>query len=139
MHRGENMGFATWRDEYAIGVPEIDAQHRALFAAVEDLHTAFMHNQDGLKVAQIIDFMDGYARSHFRTEEALLESAEMPDLEGHIQNHRVFFEQVEDYLGRTQSNTRLLSMEVLHFLRDWLIAHVTETDRDVAKYLKPQS
>jgi len=127
------MAFAGWRNEYATGVPEIDDQHRALFGAIEELHMAFMQNEDGLKIAQIVDFMNGYARTHFAAEEKLM--AEHPDegQQAHLQKHRDFELQVEDFLSRTESNTRMLSMEVLYYLRDWLIVHIQETDQVMTK------
>lgn len=130
------MAFAAWSEEYSLGIPEIDQQHKALFGAVDELHTAFMEQKEGLKVGQVIEFMEVYAKTHFQTEERLMEKHPFPNRDSHLEGHRAFEEQVMEFLPRAPHGTRMLSMEVLHFLKDWLTHHINDTDRRMFKPIR---
>ena len=64
-----------WKDEYLIGVPEIDEQHKRLFEIAEKAYDVLQDDYiidkyDG--IVQIIDELKDYAVYHFRSEEEYL-------------------------------------------------------------------
>ncbi len=58
-----------WREEYAVGDREIDEQHQQLFGAINRLEVLVLSNQlDPEAVDGIVEFLDGYTRTHFAHE-----------------------------------------------------------------------
>lgn len=129
--------FAAWNPSFELGVPEIDEQHRLLFKAVSDMHDAFLSGRQEVPTDEVVLFMETYAKVHFVVEEALMRQHPHPEVEGHMASHRAFEEKVsEDFLYRTGMGSRILTIQVLEYLRDWLVHHIGEEDRALARAVR---
>ena len=61
----------AWRDEFNIGVPEIDRDHQQLFNVINKLYTMREEGKSNQWVCQeSIKFFRTHALSHFASEEA---------------------------------------------------------------------
>lgn len=125
-----------WRDVYALGIVEVDEQHRQLlsiFSSIEQAITVGGARQDILgRLAGLRDF----ARVHFQTEERLMVLNEFPGLGEHAVQHREFFRQLNAI--ENQSLESLARQELLGFLFDWFRDHILVSDRRYAVYLLGQ-
>ena len=132
------MELIQWRDEYSVGVPEMDEQHKGLIALInrltEEEHATGM-------IAYVFDALDQYVKEHFRAEEALMRAAGYEDLKQHKKQHRDF----EGWLRAVKqshaagASTFMLAETVNDFLRDWLINHIHKTDMAYKPVLGKQS
>lgn len=130
------MSFASWNRTYELGLPTVDQQHETMVRMIDDLWQAFQVKEEGLQIAQVVEFMNLYTRVHFAEEEHLMEVRGYPSREAHIACHRAFEAQVEEFLPRASTATRMLSMEVLEYMRTWILGHIQETDRAMAAWIK---
>ena len=78
--------------------------------------------------------MSDYAKEHFQTEEALLLEHGFPGLEEHVREHDVFVARVMDMVFEPESAESGLE-DVLAFLVEWLVAHISGTDKKYGPYL----
>lgn len=60
-----------WNESLAIGVGEIDEQHRELVQQFARLLDACEQGKGGGEVTAMLEFLDRYAQRHFSDEEAL--------------------------------------------------------------------
>jgi len=127
----------AWKDEYAVGVAEIDTQHRELLTRMGQLAEAIL-GEDPPSAKQALGFLADYALSHFKTEEALMRQHHYPFSEEHIRQHRTF----ADYFAKLRAEVEsgrlhplYLTFRVQLLLVDWLINHTTQTDRHLARFL----
>ena len=122
-----------WRDEYALGVPSIDAQHRQLFDYFSEARgLSAAGDEAGLR--RLLDRLLTYTVEHFAHEEALHEAAGYPNRGPHAQEHDRIQARVVALLARAEVS----AVEILDFLGEWLVHHVVHSDRHAARYLKPE-
>ncbi|HLN08650.1 MAG TPA: bacteriohemerythrin, partial [Xanthobacteraceae bacterium] len=86
-------------------------------------------------LADILDELIRYTRSHFAFEEDMLQKQGYSQLPAHHAVHEGLTAQVCELRDRFQSGKLAISMEVLRFLKDWLADHILRHDKDYAKEL----
>ncbi len=131
-----------WREELAIGVEEIDNQHKELLERFDLLLTACKQGKGSEELLYLIDFLDTYVVSHFGDEEKLQRQHNFPDYEKHHLEHEAFIARVKELKDRMYSEGGVHIDHVLDankMLLDWLLRHVTVKDREIGRYLQKHS
>jgi hemerythrin len=134
---GELDLIPAWRDEYSIGVPEVDAQHKELLRQIHKLSDCFREGRK-LDVQEILKFLAGYAVHHFSTEEKLMQKSNYPFTVQHIREHQTFvkyFTKLCQEIELSEPNSTYVTFRIQLLLVDWLINHTTKTDRHLGVYL----
>ena len=123
------MNFFTWKDSFAIGVTEIDQQHRVFLEYLNECYQQTSRNCNAGIDHHLHEKLREYASTHFRFEEALMQAKGYPGLESHVRQHKYFESQVAE-LDANQAGGRARTTESLFvFLRDWFLSHILEDDR----------
>jgi len=119
--------------KFEIGLAEIDAQHRQLFAMLARLekHSGKGYTYEAAR--DVLGQMANYANVHFAIEESLMRMHGYPDLLGHVAEHERFRKQLAEF------QQRLLDADIatqLHtFIASWLANHIDVTDRKYVPHL----
>ena len=74
-----------------------------------------------------------YTVAHFAAEEAYMQSIGYPELDTHKNAHRDFVDRV----AREKQHaieTSAFSLDLIHYLREWLVNHIRVTDKRYADY-----
>lgn len=124
-----------WKEEYETGIKVIDLQHKKIFETIDVLFTAVSENRGQEVVTQVLDELIQYAAHHFNFEESHFEKFHFEGREAHIKEHDYYRQRVAEFAA-TYNNTQATNVEafeILDFLEDWWIDHVTGTDR---KYIE---
>lgn len=122
------MAFITWDDTLDVGVAAFNEDHRRLVGMVNELHAGIV---SGLGISQMTYILDGlvdYTRTHFRREEELMAKLAYPDLKAHRREHYDLMVQVADFQARLREGKASFTIELMSFLRDWLVTHIKGTD-----------
>ena len=128
--------FVQWTDKLNLGVQLVDEQHRMLCSYINDLYSAMKHNSAKDELATIMQHLREYTASHFSTEEQLFEHSAYPHTREHKDVHRRFVAKLEEFESQIKNGTTTVSMDLLAFLKDWLINHIQGTDPGYVSYLK---
>jgi hemerythrin len=128
----------TWDDTLVMGIPELDEQHRRLFARIDSLLEAIRGGSSRAEVGRTLAFLSDYVNEHFAAEEALMREAAFPGLGSHVKEHA---ELVQDLVALTAEHQRdgpspSLIVRVNRRVVDWLRQHIYRTDRDLAVFLQ---
>ncbi len=127
------MSVFLWSEQFSIGIPELDAQHRALLELVEALG-ASRGVETQAEAARHVEKVRDYARYHFGFEEAAWKARGLPtEARGaHAQQHLRFREDVDRAWALDLPLAQ--RVEQLHeFLVSWLILHIVGEDRVMAR------
>lgn len=124
----------VWNDQLSVGIEEIDAQHKVLVEIVNQLHTAILAHHGSSEVLAVLDELVDYTRIHFAVEEALMRVLAYPDYDSHKQGHEALLEQVLDFRHRVVDQGRVVTFELMHFLKQWLLVHIMESDQAYAPH-----
>ena len=130
------MLFLEWKDSYNIGVKEIDNQHRGLFDIISKLFNSRQYEPDGKYFFLTLNKFMEYAQVHFSTEERYMQEAQYPKFAEHQHEHELFIAQVSRLIQDVEKKEPETEDKTLYFLKDWYIAHILGTDRDLEKTLQ---
>ncbi|HOB19730.1 MAG TPA: hemerythrin family protein [Candidatus Atribacteria bacterium] len=129
-----------WKDQYELGVPVIDAQHKELFRRVESF-LQVLRSKDGWeakvsKLNETLEFMKRYVVEHFRDEEQYQLSINYPGYEAHKQLHTGMVEYVLEVSKQYEQadDKEQLMQQFGGRLLAWLINHVAAEDQRIADY-----
>jgi len=123
------MEFLKWSDEYSVKVQEIDEQHKKLVAMLNSLYNAYMHKEHAEKVELIVAELVKYTVYHFQTEEKYFSQFNYENRIEHICEHKNFTEKVIEFQEKLKKNKSALAIEVINFLRSWLVNHIGMSDK----------
>ena len=124
----------TWNERYALGRPDADTEHRALFRLAEQLYDAVSNVTAKDQLEGLFARLESYARFHFEDEEALMRRIGFPDLMEHHQEHQEFLAKLSSLESLFRSGSADLDKAMLEFLGGWLERHVCGTDQHLARY-----
>jgi hemerythrin-like metal-binding protein len=129
------MSFIQWQSRFDVGVKLIDEQHQLLVKMINDLHAGMQKGEDRGVLGKMINRLVVYAAMHFAREEHYFDLYAYPNREAHIKAHDDFEDQVSRFEQDFKAGKQDLSMDVIGFLSNWLVTHITKTDKKVGPFL----
>ncbi len=130
-----------WREYLAVGVKEIDDQHKELFNRFNALLEACDAGKGKEEVSGLLDFLDTYVRVHFAAEEKLQAESGFPDYAAHREMHQGFVDELtrlkEEFrthgpLPRLVATTNWVGV-------GWLMDHISRKDTKVGEHLRKRA
>ena len=115
------------------GVPLLDAHHKGIFQWLAELESA-ISDERTLFGVYAITRLKHYVHEAFAAEEALLKSADYPNLVEHIAAHTGFRAKLGEI--RLKSIGQDISMDTVKFLKNWLTDHIGNADMAYVPYLE---
>ncbi|MBF0193800.1 MAG: hemerythrin family protein [Magnetococcales bacterium] len=125
----------AWKDEYSVGIDIIDEDHKKLLDLIVQLFKILNKAKKDERATLVLDELIEYTVTHFDREEELMKKHEYPELETHIKEHENMREKIKEFRVAISTNTNKVSSEVLQFLQDWLVNHISVTDQGYAKFI----
>ncbi|MBU0482296.1 MAG: bacteriohemerythrin [Proteobacteria bacterium] len=125
-----------WYDNYNIGIKLIDEQHRELVTMVSKLQKALSTDAERSQTGETIKFLVDYTRTHFADEESLMNQIGYPDLEQHRRIHKKLIGDITEILIRLKKGKSFNAMELIDFLTEWLMHHITQEDKKIGRFLE---
>ena len=122
-----------WKSDYKVGIKEIDEQHKKFHGMLKDFYTVFMNGEDEKVLKEILDKVAAYALVHFATEEKYFDKYNYKFSKEHKQIHSDMKSKLSEFMKSYEKKEAEISVELLSFLIDWFIGHLTIEDRKYAK------
>jgi len=129
------MVLFDWNNSYSVSVAQFDADHKKLFRLLNELNEAMNKRQGEFALKRTLNELLAYSTTHFAAEEAAMTWTAYPDLEAHRTEHEKFRQKVTEFTREFESGAKLLSVDVLFFMRDWLTDHIAKTDKKYSECL----
>jgi hemerythrin len=128
--------FISWNDNISVGIQEIDEQHKQLVELINRLYDAMVQGENKQDAArEILTELTQYTIVHFAVEESLFRIFDYPEYESHREHHQELRDQVADINARIQEGERMITPELLFFLRKWITNHIMVEDKAYAPFL----
>jgi hemerythrin len=122
-----------WKDEYSVGILEIDNQHKLLLRSFIDIVESINLDQGWSETHYAIVKLIQLARMHFMFEEAMMRMFGYPGIEEHQKEHEFFFAKLDSI--EKHSLKKSAEVEMVKFLREWLKSHILGSDRGYASHI----
>lgn len=128
------MAFFTWNDSYSVGVKELDYQHQQLINMLNELYEAMQAQKASDILGSILMKLVNYTKTHFATEEKYFAQYGYPDTAAHKKEHVALTDQVLKFKEDFDGGRTTISVSLTSFLKNWLITHISGTDKKYGPY-----
>lgn len=127
-----------WTTELAVGVEEIDGQHRKLFDTAADLIEGVERRDGTLEVTKTVAFLEEYVKDHFALEELYMKRNFYPAYPSHKAEHTAFIADFYDLREELDHRgaTPDLASRLAEWLGRWLVEHIGRQDKALGAFLK---
>lgn len=122
------MELINWKDEFSVGVVQLDEQHKKLIGMINRLIKDQHELTDPRLIAELLTEMTDYAQEHFRAEEYLMAEYDYDRKRSHEEQHRAFIEKTIAFCNASDVGPNILSVALLDYLKTWLIGHILHED-----------
>jgi hemerythrin len=126
---------------YAIGIEEIDRQHRELLERMELVRDYMRRGQSRDAISDTLRFLETYIVEHFATEVKYMQRYHYPGILQHKAEHETFlkdFGTLKEKFTAAQAQgdiTPLLIIDIVRRLNDWFSNHIATVDRKMGDFL----
>ena len=117
-----------WDETLTIGIDIIDEHHHYLVDLLNDLHDVVRGKRGAREVGRVLKAMEKYAYVHFRAEERMMDHYAFPGLDRQRHQHHRFEKKLCEFYAELHDNPLTAPLDILTFLRDWLIQHIKHED-----------
>lgn len=128
-----------WNENFATGVALIDEQHQQLVHLINKLASHLSRGSSNIQMAEVFGELVAYADYHFKAEEQIWQPRfdNDPWYTAHKRAHDSFLPKAQEIQNKLQgaSYEKVLE-ETLKFLVNWLVFHILDNDRRMAKTLR---
>ena len=127
----------AWSDNFLVGHERIDAQHKELVRMTNEFYAGV---QMGGLVAKVF-FMKTiqgavqYVKTHFATEEEIMQQATYPLFGEHKGQHENFVAEVAQQVQVFEKEDNPDPAGFVKYLMDWVLNHIAESDKKLASYI----
>jgi hemerythrin len=130
------MPLMEWTEKLSVGVAQYDNEHKKLVGMVNELYDGMQAGHGKEVVGAILDRLIDYTKTHFANEEKAFVTLNYPDYLSHKAEHDALTRQVMEVQKKYKAGASVvLSMEVMSFLKNWLVKHIMGTDKAYRPYL----
>lgn len=130
------MALMVWNEKLSVNIKAIDRQHQKIVRITNELHKAMKERRGKDVVGGLLVELVDYSGYHFDTEEDYFRQYGYPSLLVHKSEHDLFRSQIENMRGQFDKGNKLIVVEVMDFLKDWLSDHILVTDHQYVPFLK---
>jgi len=122
-----------WKEDYKIGIPQIDEQHQKLFEICDrayDLLKNRIYLDKYDKIIQILEELKEYTIYHFKFEEDYMQKIGYKKLLSHKVYHNDFIQKINTMdLEKIDHKQDEAILEVLDFVLKWIENHILSEDK----------
>ncbi len=128
------MAFIELGDRIVTGFDEVDNQHKRLISILNELYVAMKSGKSEEIIDKILNELHSYTIYHFSTEERYMKKYGYPKFVEHKGQHDNFAARIKDFMKRRARGEATLSIELMNFLKDWLINHIITKDKEMCAF-----
>ncbi len=124
-----------WFDSYSVSFPDIDGEHKKLFALLALLSDTLESEGCTKKYTKKINNLIDTLKAHLENEEKILEKIEYPDIEFQKKEHKKIIAGMDSYRHKDDHD----GSEERHFfnmMKDWILTHTLIEDRKYSAFFR---
>lgn len=129
------MALLNWDNNYSVGVGAMDDEHKKLLAIMNNLYDSMKAGKSKEVLDQVFQDLIDYTKFHFSDEEALMKQVNYPGLNEQLIQHKELTNKVLEYQNKFKTGALFVSIEVMDFLKNWLINHILRSDKKYGEFI----
>lgn len=129
------MQLIEWRDEFSIGLPEVDHDHRCLIAEINHLHEQIRSGEEIAALSVTLGGIQTAIAAHFALEEKDMASLGYDQREAHKADHERLLDDILDIIDEVCDGASYDPSVLSGRLSDWFGIHFRTHDARLHTWL----
>ena len=129
------MIFFLWKEEYELGLPQIDLQHTMIVNMINELYASIDAGEEEEATARIFAKLMRWIEDHFAAEEKAMREHDYPDQKAHLAEHEAFRKRAYQLYDRHRAGETIAAYDLANFLKDWLKKHIARVDKNFGAFV----
>jgi hemerythrin-like metal-binding protein len=122
------MALLQWKDEYSVGIEDVDYEHQELIDIINRLHDLLIADDAKLTVPRFFDELLNGVSAHFTLEERIMSENNDVHLDEHKSDHDRLLDEIRDVKEAFEHAEEIDSTELALRLEPWFVRHFQTHD-----------
>jgi hemerythrin len=122
------MSLITWKEEFSVGVAEVDFEHRELIELINSLHSSARPGAGRDAVIESLGEIFAQIASHFALEEKMMRASLYPLFLEHKQDHETLLDELRDIMDEVEDDGGYDEAQLSTDLERWFGDHFRTHD-----------
>ncbi|MDH3336666.1 MAG: hemerythrin family protein [Gammaproteobacteria bacterium] len=122
------MSRLQWRDEFKVGITEVDHEHRELIGLINELHEAIQQSVDPDQILESLGEIYAQISAHFALEEKMMRKIRYPAYKAHKDDHETLLDDLRDIMDDVEDDGVLNETQLMSDLNRWFSDHFRTHD-----------
>ena len=122
------MSLIKWRDDFSVGDPAIDHEHRELIELINQLYELMHSGVERERVVESLGEIYAQIAAHFALEERMMRDSTYPALREHKTDHESLLDQLRDIMDRVEDDGSYDEERMTRDLERWFTEHFRTHD-----------
>ena len=130
------MTLLVWRDQYRIGIAEVDHEHQELIGLINEVHAALEADRSSERVEEFLGEIYARISAHFALEEKDMRAHRYPEVEQHKADHERLLDDIRDIMDDHSESGVLDDQAFSQRLATWFGDHFKTYDARLHTFLR---
>ena len=122
------MTLINWKEDFSVGVAEVDHEHRELIELINSLHAVMKQGAGHDDVVQALGEIYAHIAAHFALEEKMMRQTRYPMLSEHKQDHETLLDDLRDIMDEVEDDGTFDEAQLASDLERWFSDHFRTHD-----------
>jgi hemerythrin len=127
------MSVLQWRDEFSVGIEEVDHEHRELIELIRSLQENLKEGADIDEVIDVLGEIYAQIAAHFALEEKMMRQTQYPAMADHKEDHETLLDDLRDIMDEVEDDGVLDEAQLTDDLDRWFSDHFKTHDAKLHK------
>jgi hemerythrin-like metal-binding protein len=129
------MTLLEWRDDFRIGIAEVDHEHQLLIGLINDVHAALEADRSAERIEEFLGEIHAGISAHFALEEKDMRSRKYTEFNQHKADHERLLDDIRDIMDEYSVHGVLDDQALSSRLARWFGDHFKTYDARLHKFL----
>ena len=123
-----NPTLVEWHDDFALGIPDVDHEHRELIELVNTLYATVLESADPEAPSEFFGNLHANVSAHFALEEKMMRNAGYDEYPAHKEDHEVLLDDIRDLMEELEDGLPADLDSFAERLQQWFTGHFRTHD-----------
>lgn len=130
------MALIEWQDHFALGIPEVDHEHREMIDLINELHEHMRSSEAGDRIADFLGEIFAKISAHFALEERDMRRMAYDEYDDHKSDHEKLLDELRDIMDAYEDDASFDELALAATLSHWFTEHFRTRDARLHRFLK---
>ncbi|MDH3611867.1 MAG: bacteriohemerythrin [Gammaproteobacteria bacterium] len=122
------MSLLQWKDEFKVGVAEVDHEHEQLIGLINELHKTMQASGDFEQILDSLGEIYAQISAHFALEERMMRKSHYPAYAEHKEDHETLLDDLRDIMDDVEDDGIFDETQLSIDLNRWFSDHFRTHD-----------